>query len=199
MMIKNIIFDLGKVLIDYDYSKLYGKINVIPDRRALKQFEKQVYLFGAGKISKSAFKESVCSLLGLSMSFAEFSAYWCSMFSPIPMMEQLALDLHNNYSVYIFSNTDAIHFPFLKRHYPFLDSFEKSLMLSYEIKAMKPEKESYQKALGLFDLVPEQSLFIDDRPENIKGALDFGMKGIVHKSFDETLPLLKEYGIDLNL
>jgi putative hydrolase of the HAD superfamily len=66
-------------------------------------------------------------------------------------------------------------------------------MLSYEIQAVKPDKESYLKALALFSLQAKDCLFIDDRPINIKTANELGFTGHIHQNVQQTKQWLENY------
>ena len=120
------------------------------------------------------------------MPLPELEKIWSEVFFENEKMIKLAEKLHPHYQLYIFSNTDEIHFPYIWKNFPALHTFGQNLMLSYELGAVKPEKEAYDKALKKFNLKPEECIFIDDRPINIQTALEIGMQGIVHRSPEET-------------
>jgi putative hydrolase of the HAD superfamily len=107
-------------------------------------------------------------------------------------MLDLARKVSENYIVYIFSNTDELHFPYIWKKFPKLHFFKENLMLSYELGSVKPEKEIYQNAIERFSIIPEESIFIDDRPINITVAHEFGFDGIIHRDFETTNEKLKK-------
>lgn len=194
-MIKNVIFDLGKVLINYDFSILNKKFSLDFNVSDFDFLFKYSDMLGAGKISKYQFADFIINRFQLTLEFKEFEEIWCSLFYPIKEMEEFVLEVNNKYPVYIFSNTDEMHFPFLLEHYSFLKNFDKGLMLSYEIKALKPNRIAYERALGLFNLIPQECLFIDDKEENILAAREYGMQGIVHKDLVSTRSKMQELGL----
>jgi len=189
-VIKNVIFDLGKVLLDYDFDLVYDKLNRKAASADLQDSTQLIFSFEAGKISKLEFFNIIKAKYDLSVTLEQFAEIWCNIFSPFPDMIETASRISSRYSIYIFSNTDPFHFPYIWRKYPELHIFGDYLMLSYELGAVKPTPESYQKALKKFDLTPADCLFLDDKLENIKAADDLGIRSIHHKDQAETKGLL---------
>ncbi len=185
-MIKNVIFDLGKVLIEFDFDGFYTALGYDSAERTLDEANEPILLFEAGKISKAVFFEEIKKIYGFDLSLKEFEILWCSVFSDAKEMIELARKISEKYNVFILSNTDEIHFPYIWKNFPELHFFEKNLMLSYELNSVKPEKEIYQNAIRRFRLNPTECVFIDDRQINVNVAEEFGMKGIIHQSYFNT-------------
>jgi len=181
--IKNVIFDLGKVLVDYDFGIIYRKLGSQLIANDLHDSTELISVFDAGKISSHKFYSIVKDKYGLTFTFEEFTGIWCNIFSEIPDMIKLAEKINEKYEVFILSNTDELHFPFVWKKFPSLHFFGKNLMLSYELGRIKPDPESFKRALQKFNLKPEESLFIDDKIENIEAAVKMGMSGIWHFSY----------------
>ncbi|MCD4817780.1 MAG: HAD family phosphatase [Candidatus Cloacimonetes bacterium] len=192
MAIKNVIFDLGKVLIDYDFDIFFGEIGYKPEERNLDEGLDPILDFESGKISKIEFLEQMKDVYNFSLSLEKFEIIWAEVFSEMENMLALARKVSENYKVFIFSNTDEIHFPYIWEKFPKLHFFNENLMLSYELNSVKPDKEIYQNAIEKFSLVPEESIFIDDRPINIKVAQEFGFDGIIHRDLETTNLELKK-------
>ena len=182
-MIKNVIFDLGKVLVEFDFDGFYTALGYDPAKRTLDEANVPILLFEAGKISKSIFFEEIKKIYGFDLSLKEFEILWCSVFSEVKEMIELARKISERYNVFILSNTDEIHFPYIWKNFPALHFLKKNLMLSYKLNAVKPEWEIYQNAIEKFGLNPTECVFIDDRPVNVNIAEKFGMRGIIHQSF----------------
>ena len=192
-MIKNIVFDLGKVLIDYDFDKFFQKLGYEPQTRQLDEANREILLFEAGKMDKHTFVEELKKIYNFNLSFDEFKNLWCDVFWEIPEMINLAKELKNKgFNLFLFSNTDELHFPYIWQKFPDIKMFENGLMLSYQLGYVKPDKNAYKEALGRYNLLPEQTIFIDDRKENIKTANDFGIYGIVHTDFENTNKEIKK-------
>ncbi|MCF7792736.1 MAG: HAD-IA family hydrolase [Candidatus Cloacimonetes bacterium] len=95
-------------------------------------------------------------------------------------MIDFAKKLSSKYKIFILSNTDEIHFPYIWKTFPSLHIFAQNLMLSYQLGCMKPNLEIYSKALSMHKLKAEECIFIDDKLENMRAAEKFGMTSILH-------------------
>ena len=186
MAIKNVIFDLGKVLINFDFSSFWESIGAEKCERFLDEAQEPILLFEAGKISRQRFYNEVKKIYNFDMNRQDFEKIWCDVFSEKSQMIEMAKKINRKYEIFIFSNTDEIHFPFIWKTFPSIHFFKENLMLSYEIGSVKPDLDSYERALNKFNLRFDECLFIDDRPINIQVAESLGMKGILHKEFEET-------------
>ena len=119
-------------------------------------------------------------------SLEKIAYNWSDIFTLDKEMVKLAESLKKDYDIFIFSNTDEIHFNRIIIDFPELEIFEHNFMLSYEIGELKPNAKAFQLALGKFNLIPAESLFIDDRMENVNGAKIFGMDAIHHLDYGST-------------
>ena len=198
MKIKNVIFDLGKVLINFDFSSFWVSIGAEKCERFLDEAQEPILLFEAGKISRQQFYNEVKKIYNFHMNIQDFEKIWCNVFSEKSQMIEMAKKINRKYEIFIFSNTDEIHFPFIWEAFPSIHFFKDNLMLSYEIGSVKPELDSYERALNKFGLKPMECLFIDDRPINIQIAESLGMKGVLHKEFGETKKKISEI-LDMDL
>jgi len=186
MQIENIIFDLGNVLIDVDFEVFYQKLGYVPSQIDLKKAKKVIKHFEAGKISVEDFIYELNKKLNLQVSVSNFKKIWTNLFSANQQMIALAEELSQKYPVYILSNTDEIHFPYIWNNFPELHFFQDRLLLSYKLGIVKPNPQIYQIACQKFNLIPESTIFIDDKAENIEAARKFGFNGIVHKNYKQT-------------
>lgn len=179
-MIKNIIFDLGKVLVDYDFSHFFAKFGISQSDKKFIEMAPLYNTFNCGEISREQFLLRLKEFLGTELDCTQIEQEWADQFTLIPEMVDLALSLKDNYQIYIFSNTDEIHFNHIIDKFIELKIFDNNYMLSYELGCIKPNEVAYEKALSKFDLNGEDSVFIDDRIENVIGAKIFGMHSIQH-------------------
>ncbi len=186
-MIKNIIFDLGKVLIDYDFDIFFQKIGNKPNTRTLDEANKEILLFEAGKIDKNTFFNHLKKIYGFNISFEQFKNLWCDVFWEIPQMIDLAKTLkQKDYNIFLLSNTDELHFPYIRKKFPSIKIFDSGLMLSYDLGYVKPDKRIFEKALSTYDLNAGETVFIDDRKENIIAAKELGILAIHHLNYENT-------------
>jgi putative hydrolase of the HAD superfamily len=192
MQIENIIFDLGNVLIDVDFEVFYQKLGYVPDAAELIKAKQVISKFEAGQIAVEDFIEELNSHWNLQLSVDEFKQIWTNLFTVNQQMIDLAAALNQKYSLFILSNTDEIHFPYIWNNFPELHFFQDRLLLSYQLGTVKPNPQIYQIACQKYHLNPKTSIFIDDKAENIISACELGFRGIIHKNYRETKQKLDE-------
>lgn len=192
--VKNVVFDVGRVLIDFNYVDFFTLLNrhgaeisteadfVI--RVGLLEYEK-------GKLTSAHFLGRLQSLLRCPLPEEELEAAWIGLFSPVPAMLELATELKSVCGVFLLSNTSELHWQHLQSAYA-LNECCHDLLASYEIGALKPEPGIYRAVEKRFDLVPATTLFIDDRQENVAGAQACGWQGHWHRDRKETIAKLKQ-------
>ena len=186
--IKNIIFDLGKVLLNLDFNasivafqKLGLKNDVLDSKQAYSA--PVFYELEVGKVSPAEFCNRVRKVLNNpDATDLQIEDAWYSMILDIPASRvKVVQELSKNYNVYLFSNTNQIHIERLhwafKAEYgiDFPSLFVKDFY-SHQIQERKPDLSSYQKVIELSGINPEESIFIDDLEKNIIGAQQSGLK-----------------------
>ena len=186
--IRNIIFDLGGVLLNIDPKKTIeafaqlGMDQLIGDK-GLTYDHDIFYRMEQGKITPDEFRNGVRHLLPQSVTSEEIDSAWTAMLLDFPEIRvELLKKLRADFRIYLFSNTNAIHVAkyhanFRNQHgFEVFALFEKNFY-SNEIGYRKPSLESFQKIIRLSGIQPEESLFIDDSLSNIEGARATGLKG----------------------
>lgn len=186
--IKNIIFDLGKVLLNLDFNasivafqNLGLKNDVLDSKQAYS--DPAFYELEVGKVSPEEFCNRVRKVLNnQNATDSQIEDAWFAMIRDIPANRvKVVQELSQNYNVYLFSNTNKIHIERLHRAFKaqhginFPSLFVKDYY-SHEIHERKPDLSSYQKVIELSGVKPEESIFIDDLEKNIIGAQQSGLK-----------------------
>ena len=197
--IKAVIFDLGNVLVNYDIEKAAKRFSAasglstreIWRRFFLSRFE-QAYT--RGELSTREFHRTACKTLGVSMPLATFRHYWNDIFWENPGMDKLLARIKKHYPLYLISNTNALHFTHLKKHFKLLRHFDRKFP-SHEVGARKPCLNIYRRVLRKIGLRPEETVFIDDMKSFIKGARKAGMHAIHFKGRPALLKALRELDI----
>ena len=186
--IKNIIFDLGKVLLnlDFDASIKAFKDLGLDDKVLNKQqayTDPVFYDLEVGKVSPEEFRKRVRKIVNNpGATDQEIDDAWYAMILDIPAHRvQLLQRLQDKFNLFLFSNTNEIHMERLKKefreqHQLDFPSLFKMDFYSYKINARKPDLESYQKVIELAEINQEESLFIDDLEKNIAGARQAGLQ-----------------------
>ncbi|MBW6509803.1 MAG: HAD family phosphatase [Desulfuromonadales bacterium] len=178
-----IVFDLGKVLIDYSYVDFFALLREHGVQAAkVEDFLLQAGLhdYEHGYLACDDFLAGMNSLLARPLAQEQLRQAWNGLFAPIPEMLELAAELKNHYPVYLLSNIGKLHWDFLSATYA-LDAYCHDRLASFEAGAMKPAATIYHAAQQRFALEPAYTLFIDDKPENIRGAIACGWQGFVHR------------------
>ena len=184
--IKNIVFDLGGVLIDLDFkSAINGlqKAGFTNVKEQLQAFDREGIFqkFELGEISADEFRASIRENSNVSLTDEEVDSLWNLMLLEIPREKlELILDLRSKYMVYLLSNTNSIHWDYVcKNAFNYrgfrMDDYFEETFLSYEMHLAKPDKAIFEKMLNDANLLPEETLFIDDLEANCKAAEEVGI------------------------
>lgn len=183
-MIKNIVFDMGRVLLDYDPVKVcrqytdrsedveligrelfFAKEWILLDRGTITEEEALM------RVQKRLPDERLREMARLCL------AHWHEYnISPKPGMEELVKELKTaGLSIYLCSNA-SLRLRVYENRIPGIAYFDGTLV-SAEEKLLKPEPELFERLFEKFSILPEESFFIDDLPDNIEGARACGMEG----------------------
>lgn len=194
--VRNIIFDLGKVLVDFE-----------PERC--------MEALGFSEAAKEAFRQKIFSDLWLRCDRIPyddtqirtlFKAYvpgfkeevdrlWDDLFAitrVMPYTEAWLKSLKDRgFHLYILSNYGRRAYELNSPRYGFL-SLTDGQLISYEIQSIKPEPKIYRTLCRRFAICPEESVFLDDRPENVETARQLGFRGIVFESYEKASASLEK-------
>ncbi len=184
--IKNIVFDLGGVLVDLDFkSAINGlqKAGFANVKEQLQAFDREGIFqkFELGEMTAEEFRSAIRENSTVTLTDEEVDALWNLMLLEIPREKlELILDLRGKYMVYLLSNTNSIHWDYVcknafnYRGFRVSDYFEKTF-LSFEMHLAKPDKAIFEKMLEDANLLAEETLFIDDSEANCKAAAEVGI------------------------
>ena len=186
--IKNIIFDLGGVILNIRYQnalEAFQKLSTSQQTIAFSQ-QKQSRLFDdyeTGRISDQAFREGLRQHYEIEASDAEIDAAWNAMLLDIPAERITLLQaLSQKYRLFLLSNTNAIHlvhFTLLVAEgfaIPSLDSLFEKTYYSHLIGQRKPDAPVFEHILNRHQLNRRETLFIDDSIQHIEGARQVGLQ-----------------------
>lgn len=202
--IKNIIFDLGGVLLNIDPKKTieaFGKMGMeqLVKDSGLSYDHDIFFQMEQGKLSPDEFRKGVQEMLPEPVSFNEIDAAWTAMLLDFPEIRvQLVKNLSEDFKIYLFSNTNAIHVEkyhanFRKQHgFEVSTLFEKDFY-SNEIGFRKPSLESFLEIIRLSGIQPEESIFIDDSHLNVDAAIACGLKGYWLEQGQKVEQIFQEY------
>ena len=202
-MKKNIIFDMGNVLIYLDREGLMEKAGVpLEDRRLVMNNvlgSVEWVMLDRGTITEEAALKRMCARLPgrLHEAARKLVYFWQWPLPPVEGMAELVRELKSKgYGLWLLSNAGLSQHEYWP-HIPGSECFDGKL-ISADEKLLKPEAEIYRLLLERFSLRAEDCLFIDDYPPNIEAALRCGIEGIVFRGDAAELRAeLKNYGIDV--
>ena len=188
-MIKTIISDLGNVIVHVDHHKItknLAKYSNYDEKYIYDFFISSIARIGfdKGKISKEDFFKHFKDNLNLKMNFSQFRKAWCSGFPGLNNdMVDLLKKLKKNYRLILLSNTDEIHFNYLKNKYKILNIFD-DYVLSYEAGYAKPNPMIFLKAIKVAKTSPKQIFYIDDIYSFVSVARMLKIKAAQYTSFN---------------
>src|SRR5271157_2396990 len=198
-MYKAVIFDLGKVLIDFDFQPGFRALEGlcpfsaadIPKRIASTGL---VERFETGLVEPRDFFRELSAHLRLEMDYDRFCRIWSSIFSEVLIPESMLQSLAARYRLLLLSNTNALHFEMIRANYPLLRHFH-ALILSYEVKAMKPQPEIFQAAVDRAGCRPEECFYTDDIADYVAAARRLGIDAVQFRSAGQLQAELRSRGI----
>lgn len=175
------LFDIGNVLLAFDFlpalNSLKGE-NHHPN--AVEKILAAKDNFESGETSLKDYIILIRRLLDFDGNEAELFAAWNSIFTQIPETFQLAHDLRSQgHRLILFSNINPIHAPHCIAEHKLLERFDHAVF-SYEIGAVKPHDDFFTRAFEKFQIVPEETIYIDDLPENIAAGKRYGLNSFCY-------------------
>lgn len=190
-MIKNIVFDMGMVLVEFDWKSYLNSLGfseeikttmikealgnqdvwnehdrgILDDEEFIAMASKnasdiegplRIYMKNVGKI----------------ITEYEYSKEWLHSLK------------ERGYHIYILSNYGKTPFKYAKEHFTYFGEVDE-MVISSDVKMVKPEPGIYKYLLDTYELKPKETVFLDDRKDNIDMAKSFGMKGIVFENYQQ--------------
>lgn len=192
-----IIFDLGKVLLDFDYTIATDKIaarSTKPPEDLHSQLGGSPLLvqYETGLLTRHEFFAAVQQATGFRGGLAEFGDFFAGIFTPIEPMIALHTELRERgLPTCIFSNTNDLAIELIRRDFPFFKKFD-GYIFSYEVKAMKPDAKIYEALEKLVGKRGADLIYIDDRHENIVAGAARGWRTVLHETPEKTRAALEK-------
>lgn len=200
-MIKALIFDLGGVIVPFDFKRGYALMQdrcgiAADDIRSRIGATDLVRRFESGQVESRAFVSELCSILNADFSYEEFCKIWYSIFLPHTLIEdEMMAALAAHYPLVLLSNTNQIHFEMLEQGYPILRHFQRRA-LSYKVGAMKPSPIIYEAAVALAGYKPGECFFTDDVLPYVEGAREAGIDAVQFQSREQLERDLRARGVE---
>jgi len=201
-MPRTLIFDLGNVLIQFDFRRGYEAIRKycpFPAEELSQRIASTgiVHRLESGEMPAAEFFARFSEALHLNLTYEEFRELWGAIFLPDPIIpESTIASLARSYRLLLLSNTNGIHFEFLEAHYPILKHFH-GRVLSHEVKAMKPDPAIYRAALELAGCAAEECFYTDDIPAYVDGAKRLGLDAVLFTGTQQLEIELRRRGVSI--
>ncbi len=192
-MVDAIIFDIGNVLLRFDFSLVTQRIAPFCSTAESSIHSLLAPLkdeLESGRIEGEAFLQEASRIIGYTGERSLFRAAWQEIFTPIEATHRLVEQLHHTRPLFLLSNTNDLHAEYFLSRYPVFARFQDAVY-SHECGLMKPAASIYEHALGKFGLRAEQVFFIDDLAPNVEAARAAGWR-THHYSEDAHGQLLAE-------
>jgi FMN phosphatase YigB (HAD superfamily) len=195
-----VVFDLGKVLVDFDYSIAGRRIAA---QSNLSAAEVQNYLdhspllfrYETGLMSRQEFFETVRDHTGFRGSIVEFGNFFADIFTEMPEMTALHAALRRKgIPTYIFSNTNDLAIEHIRRAFPFFANFD-GYIFSYEVGAMKPTAKIYEELEKMSGNRGAEIVYLDDRQENIAAGAARGWQTILQTDAVKSCAAIEQLGL----
>ena len=205
--IKNIIFDLGGVIINLDTTKTiseFNKLSKLPFEAIYTQLQQSTIfdLFDKGLISENDFFKELKMLTQSTASESELKLAWNAMLLDFPSNRlNLLTKLKPHFRLFLLSNTNETHITefdktlFETQQYKNLEPFFEKVYYSCRMKMRKPDVEIFDFVLAENGLNASETVFIDDTPHHVQGALKTGIKAYLLPKEKEVESLLNELNL----
>lgn len=200
-MIRNIIFDVGNVLVEYSWERMLKALNITGeaynavakatalspmwnelDRSLLRDEEiLQRFIGNAPEYEREI--RLVWDNIPESIHCYPYSVSWVKKWKK------------KGYKTYILSNYSKRAFEMTRQELPFMEDMDGSIF-SFEVKLVKPEPEIYQALFEKYQLKPEECVFMDDNEKNVIAARKAGMHAIWFRSKEQAELELGKIGVE---
>jgi HAD superfamily hydrolase (TIGR01509 family) len=195
-----VIFDLGKVLLEFDYGIVARRLAAHSGRdaeqiRGLLDQSPLLFRFESGQMTNDEFFREVSLLTGYTGALDEFADIFGDIFAPIaPMIELHAQLRARGVQTFIFSNTNDLAIRHIRTNFPFFAGFT-GYVYSHEAGTMKPDARIYEVVERRTGRSGAELLYIDDRLENVEAGAARGWRVVHHQTPEQTIAAVRAAGL----
>ena len=199
-----IYFDMGKVIFEFDHDIACRKIaeltGTTPEKMKALIFDSGLEdRYETGLINCEEFHQQFLEAAKVEIGKDEFLGAIADVFWPnqriFPLLAQLK---SQNFPFGLLSNTCRAHFEFVCANYMIMPAFFSPVILSYEVNSMKPDSVIYDRAIEQAGCHISKCFFVDDKQENVDGAIAAGMDAVLYRSVPELVEDLAKRGVETN-
>jgi putative hydrolase of the HAD superfamily len=173
-----VIFDLGGVLVGFDWMRACARLEAAGGAPAAVIYEaiangEDKAGFDTGRLSPQEFAARFCAAIGVRLPYAEFAEIWCDIFAEQREVTGLLDQIAVKADLVLLSNTDPLHIEYVRSHYDFMKKFGR-MLFSYEVGHAKPARQIFERAIGL-RAPGTRMIYFDDMPEFVSAARACGL------------------------
>jgi FMN phosphatase YigB (HAD superfamily) len=200
LKITTITFDLGNVLVRVDHLRFCRRLATLtalsPQEVYAQVFESGLEPgYDTGRLTSREFYHRVAAHFGVALPYPRFCDLWCDLFDPMEGMAELVERLASRFPLFLLSNTNALHFDYIKERFGALLQPFRAFVLSYVVGSRKPEPAIYQSLIRQAGRPPEEILFLDDKVSFVEAARGQGLTAWQFRSLQELRPELARHGL----
>lgn len=196
--IKNILFDLGGVILDINVNATLEAFYNLGFPATLMHYPQNMqtdlfFRYETGKLSTDEFRNEIRNITGLDFTDEEFDKAWNAMIVGVPEERaKLLIKLARSYNLYMLSNTSPLHIPVYEKLFEKSAGVSMSVVFknryySCNIGLHKPDAESFNYVISETGIIPGETLFLDDNVHNIKTAQKLGFRAMhIHERMEMT-------------
>lgn len=198
-MIRAFLFDIGNVLLKLHFPRALARLRGPGAEELGEEWERIKEDYECGKIERAEFQRRVSAVLRFTGTEEEFVSAWVDIFEVNEPMAALVEKLRGRYPLYLLSNTGDLHVDYFLKTYPGLFGMFSGSVFSHLVKCAKPGREIFETAIRQLNLVPEETIFIDDLPANVEAAARVGFRAIQYdlNNHAALLEALAREGVEL--
>jgi HAD superfamily hydrolase (TIGR01509 family) len=201
---QGLFFDFGNVLAFFDHRKACGRLALLSNGRFT---ENGIYAelfkpggleqqYDCGEISTGHFMAEIERIFNLSAEPRAIEQAWCDIFAlNDPIIELLHQLKDRNYRLFLASNTNPLHYKWIKEKYAEELSLFDGEIISFQIGFRKPEKGFFEACVQRSGIPSSQSVFIDDRLDFVQAAREVGLEGVCYTSIPDLTDDLEALGV----
>ena len=184
--IKAVLFDMGKVILDFDFKPAFHRLarSTPLGAQAVEDYfwrSGLEVLYDGGQISSFEFYKEVKRVLKHTLSYGQFKSIWNNVFTQNKEVVLLIRRLSRDTRLVLISNTNAMHYEYVRKKYPVLDHFD-SAVLSFKEKTRKPDERIYRTAAKACRAKTREIFYIDDRKDLTEAANALGFRTFTFKN-----------------
>lgn len=196
-----VICDLGGVVVHFDTDRVIHQVSQLV-QRSFEEVQRVVYdkalllPFELGRIRPQDYYQGLKTALAIPWSYEQFARIWNDIFSENGDVVWMINRLRERYRLLALTNTNELHLAYLKAHIPALSCFER-IIASCDVGLRKPDPQIYFLALKEAGVRPDETVYIDDRPELVDAGRSVGLIGIRYESGPQLEHDLRQLGFNI--